>query len=293
MLLSQFLVSYSLQRELTDSSVEQYRIAINSLSKHLGREAVIEDLLPDAINLYLRELAAHRAPHTVKSKRRSLMVLWRAAVEQGMTTQLPRRIRVIKTPETPKDVWSAEQVAGLVSVLERRLDRLPQILIKAADYYSGLLRAAWETGLRLGDLMQLERQHVAESGWFSVTLHKTGLTHFCRLHETTRQIILRTYDEVAPPRKLCWPTWGQRCQKTCYKQMRAEIGKAMAELGLTASDGVFKKLRRSSITAVEIAAPGQGQHQAGHTTPITTQKWYLSSAVKLNRPLPEELSQSF
>ena len=66
--------------------------------------------------------------------------------------------------------------------------------------------------------------------------------------------------------------------------------RAVKDAGLSCSDGPFKKLRRSSITAVELLSPGQGQHHAGHTTVTTTQKWYLSESAKLNRPIPSELT---
>jgi len=288
MTVQEFLVSYSLQRAITESSVEQYRIAVNRFEKWLGRPAELSDLTDDTMNRFLVAYAQSNKPHTVQSKRRSLLVLWRAVAEQHGTIE-PNRVRRIKTQPTPRDAWTAEDVGRICAELQKVQGRLPVVLIKKADYYVGLVAAAWETGLRLADLMELERSHASEPGWFCVTMHKTGLPHWCKLHPSTRAIIQRTFDEVAPPRKLCWPTWGIRTPKACFKLIRAEIMAAVESAGLSASDGPFKKLRRSSITAVELAAPGQGQHHAGHTSAITTQKWYLSDGIKLNRPLPAEL----
>jgi integrase len=288
MKLHEFLVAYCLQRDITESSIEQYRIAVHCFEKWLGRPAELDDLTDEQMNRFLATYAQDHRPHTVQSKRRSLLVLWRAIADQHGIAE-PNRVRRIKTPPTPRDVWSAEDVGRICAELQQVQGRLPVVCIKKADYYVGLVAAAWETGLRLADLMGLERSQAVESGWFCVTMHKTGLPHWCKLHPSTRAVINRTFDDFAPPRRLCWPTWGIRTPKACYKLIRLEIMAAVRAAGLTASDGPFKKLRRSSITAVELAAPGQGQYHAGHTSAITTQKWYLADGVKLNRPLPVEL----
>ena len=283
MLLSQFLVSYSLERSLTDSSIEQYQIAINSLSKHLGREAVIDDLLPDVINLYLRDLALVRSAHTVKSKRRSLMVLWRAVAEQDLVKP-PVRVRTIKVPETPRDYWNADDIARLVSVAASLPGEIPQVGVKSADYFTGLILAAWETGLRMADLLRLDKTCLVD-GWFSVNMQKTGMVQWCRLHGETKRVILATYTD-SPTRFLCWPTWGKGDASSQAKLIRKQLCKIMYQAQLVASDGPFKKLRRSSINAVEAQRPGAGQWQGGHTSPVTTQKWYLSDDHKQTRPMP-------
>lgn len=289
MQLAHFVETYSLERAISASSIEQYRIAVNAFSKWLGRAAQSEDLTDDAINRFLVAYSQLRKPHTVASKRRQLMVLWRAVAERGDALP-PARVRRIKTPPTPKDVWTAEEVGAICTNLSQLQGRLPIVLIRPADYYVGLVRAAWETGLRLSDLMALERHQIERDGWFSVTMQKTGLPQWCRLHRSTHEIIQRTFDELAPPRRLCWPTWSTKTPKACFKLIRRDIMRAVREAGLWCSDGPFKKLRRSSITAVEMLAPGQGQHHAGHTSITTTQRWYLSETTKLNRPIPAELT---
>jgi integrase len=287
MLLSQFLVSYSLQRELTESSVEQYRIAINCFDLWIGHKASIEELTDDAVNQFLIDYGRNRRPHTVTSKRRSLLVLWRAIADQHEITA-PKRIRKIKTSPTPRDVWSAADVKQIVLRLRYKIGRLPKIGVRSGDYFAGLVLAAWETGLRLADLVNLTRDHLSKPGWFGITMQKTQLPHWCKLHDQTRHLILGTFDD-APPRALCWPDWDARTAKAGYKHLRAEIMKAAEAVGLSASDGPFKKLRRSSVTAVEMIAAGQGQFHAGHTSAVTTQRWYLSDETRLNRPIPQEI----
>ena len=290
MTLSQFLASYSLQRELTDSSVEQYRIAINCFDLWLGHKAMIDELNDDLMNRFLIDYGKNRKPHTVTAKRRSLLVIWRAIADQH-EIEAPKRIRKVKTQPTPRDVWSAADVQKIVLHLRQNPGRLPRIAVRKGDYFAGLVLAAWETGLRLADLVNLTREHVSKPGWFAITMQKTQLPHWCKLHEQTRQLILETFDD-APHRELCWPDWETRTKKAGYKHLRTEIMKAAEALGLTASDGPFKKLRRSSVTAVEMLATGQGQYHAGHTSAVTTQRWYLADETKLNRPIPQEIRVS-
>lgn len=283
MQLSNFLLSYSLERDVTTASVEQYQIAINSLSKHLGREAFLDDLVPDTINLYLKCLAESRSPHTVKSKRRSLMVLWRAAADQELVKP-PVRVRTVKVPETPRDYWQTDDIAKFIAVAASLPGFIPDIRVKRSDYFVGMILAAWETGLRMADLLKLDKTCLVD-GWFSVNMQKTGMVQWCRLHSETRRVIASTYTAEAQ-RTLCWPSWGSGDAASKAKLVRKELCRIMAAAGLVASDGPFKKLRRSSINAVEIQRPGAGQWQAGHTSPTTTAKWYLSDDHKQLRPMP-------
>ena len=279
-----FVEDYALENDIADSSVEQYRIAVNRYSAWLGTQAEVSDFEPAKMNSFLRDYGEKVSPHTVKSKRRSLMVLWRAAAEQGLIPQ-PGKIRQVKTPETERDYWTFDEVKRLVTVTRLMQGRCPVVLAKRGDYYTGLVLAAYETGLRMSDLLSLDRSCLS-SDWFSVRMKKTGLVHWCKQNEETKRVIERTYDDVAPPRQLCWPTWGKGDAASNAKLIRRDLVKAMKVAGLTASDGPFKKLRRSSINAVDQMQPGAGQHQAGHTSVSTTQRWYLNSDSVKNRPIP-------
>jgi integrase len=279
-----FVDDYSLENDITKSSIEQYQIAVNRFSVWLGRPAMTTDLEPQKVNAFLRDYAEQVSAHTAQSKRRSLLVLWRAAAEKGLV-ELPGKIRQIKAQKTLRDYWSLDQVRQLVTVTSALTGRLPVVEINRADYFTGLVLAAYETGLRMADLLKLERSCLDED-WFPVTMQKTGLVHWCRLNPETKRVITRTYDDFAPPRRLCWPTWGRGDAASQAKLVRRELWKAMKIAGLTASDGPFKMLRRSSINAVDQLQPGAGQRQAGHTSATTTQRWYLSDDAAKNRPTP-------
>jgi hypothetical protein len=99
MLLSQFVESYALSHDIRPSTVEQYRITASVMNQLLGDPVEVAQLSDDLVNRFLRDYSARAKPHTVFSKRRQILALWRAAAESGYC-EPPRKIRSVRLPET-------------------------------------------------------------------------------------------------------------------------------------------------------------------------------------------------
>lgn len=284
MLLTEFVENYALSHDIRPSTAEQYRTTARVLNGWNRQPIVVSAMSDQLVNRFLRDYAEGNKPHTVASKRRQIIALWRAAAEDGLC-QGPKRIRAIKLPETQRDVWTLEDVRRLAAELEAISGRMPQSEIRTGPSLSALVRAAWDTGMRRSDLFHLTRSHAEYDGWLEIVQRKTGRLVLCRLSKETRNMILRTFDDWAPPRQMIWPGG-----PAVVRRMTGLIADAAEGIGLKGHNKPFKKLRRSSITAVEQQAPGAGYLQAGHSNSQTTIRFYLNPAIaQMSKPMPPEL----
>lgn len=284
MRLADYVDSYALTHDIRGSTLEQYRVTASVLNRWAGGCVEVAQLSDDLVNRFLRDYGQLQKPHTVQSKRRQLLALWRSAAEDGLCQQ-PKRVRVIRLPETQRDVWTAQEVKRLAESLERIRGRMPVSEISTGIALSALVRAAWDTGMRRSDLLRLTRAHAEHDGWLEIVQRKTGRLVLCRLSKDTRSAILRTFDDWAPQRQLVWPG-----SPMVVRRMVEMIADTAEDIGLGSSRSPMKKLRRSSITAVEQQAPGAGYLQAGHANSQTTIRFYLNPAVaQMSKPMPPEL----
>lgn len=284
MRLLDYVDSYALSHDIRGSTLEQYRVTASVMNRWRGKPVEIEELADDLVNRFLRDIGESSKPHTVASKKRQLLAIWRSAAEDGYC-QHPKRVRAIRLPETKREIWTPGDVRKLVESLEAIRGRIPQSEIQTGLALSALVRVAWDTGMRRSDIFRLERTHAEHDGWLEIVQRKTGRLVLCRLSEQTRKIILRTFDSWAPPRRLIWPGG-----PSVIRRLTSLIADHAEQLGLASSRQPFKALRRSSITAVEAQAPGSGYLQAGHTNAQTTIRFYLNPAIaQMSKPRPPEL----
>ena len=274
MRLSKFVDVYALSRDLAPATVENYRVAAQMYDRFSG--GVLDD---ETVNRWIAYLAdGQRSKHTIASRRRALLVLWRAAWEDGLAPQ-PGRIRRVKVPSTAKDVWTPEQIARLANQASKLCGwyQFGGSIVRRAPWWRSLVLSAWDTGLRWSDLQRIE---FPVRGSFAIVQAKTGNEKTVHLRDSTLSAIRATTDDV-PARSLVWPHWEKRDR--FYRWFRSLV--VSAEL-----DGTFSKIRRSSITYVERETPGLGQIHAGHTSRATTEKWYLNRDVAYGgrRILPPE-----
>ena len=233
----------------------------------------------DVLNTFLIDLdGANRSRHTIARYRRELLVLWRDAFEVGLVANAPRRIRAIKTPETLKDAWTPEEVIELLAACRTRKGRFRTTRIRRAAYFESIIRAGWDTSLRLGDLLDFRVDALGDR--CDRLQNKTQDYVDVVFQPETLDAIDATFDTFTPKRVLVWPLWSDR--KQFYKQMQRIVGEA----GLK---GSFQKLRRSGVTDV-CRQGGPGHIQAGHKDSKTTDRWYLNKALAYaDRPRPTPL----
>lgn len=252
--IAEFAEDYDLERNLTKEAARQYYYAAKSISDWHGGTLWVGELDAGVFNRWLRDLqATSLSPSTIANRRRHLIALWRAAADAGLAPEPPRRLRPAKVPYVAPTAWTIDEVRAILRVCER-LRRTRRGKMPRAELWSIAVRIAWESGLRLSDLLRLQTQDVRGDGVVAVTQSKTGRPVIFRLSQKTVRLIHQSVD--ARPRTLVveWPA-----SRESFRKQFAVIVKAAA-----VRKGTWKWIRRSSATDVEKACPGAGAPHLGH-----------------------------
>ena len=106
---------FALQHDLELDTVGQHRYMIARLEEFLGRVALIDDLRKNTVNRWLLSMQGSTlSPQSIRSRRRALLALWRAAFEQSLTNEFPRGYARSKLPLRFPKCWSIEQIGTLL-----------------------------------------------------------------------------------------------------------------------------------------------------------------------------------
>lgn len=262
---------------LSDAYVEQLVVAVRLLDKYAGHAVTLGELSDSLANGFVDHLATDRAPATVRGRRNSILALWREAFRQGIIDVQPQRIRRIRVGHRVPQAWDWDEVAQLLATVQRE-KKLLRNGIGRGIYFASLVSAAWDTALRLGDLLELTTDDIAHGRPFPVQQHKTGDAVAVSFSCGTSELVRECLDD-GPPRSLVWPLWGRR--EAFFVMFRKMVAKAGIRRG------TFKWLRRGAITDVE-ASGMDGSRLAGHRSRSVTERHYIDVS-HLRPPSPRPL----
>ena len=260
--------------DLSPDGVCQLEIVINQFNRYAGNPQ-IGQLTDEMVCGFLRHcLDKGLSPSTVNSKRSKIVALWNCAWRKRMHKDQPRDIpRLREHVKVPK-AWTAEEVQCLVThtgSLDGVIGWLP-----ASWFWTTLVLATWETGLRIGALLKTRNADFRLEIPAIVARaqsQKTGVGQFCPITESTSAAIAEQLDF---PRQRVWP-WPY-CQRSFYIKFRRIVEGA----GLHASyDGhdLFHKLRRSHLSYIARKSLETARRQAGHTNAAITLRHYIDPRI--------------
>lgn len=233
MKLFEIISDYILTHDLKPGSESYYRRCAKVFKNYLGYEPDDLQFSANLVNTFIRDKTlAGKSPYYCRSLRNALRALLRHVHPDC------GRLRPVKCRELLNDTWSPEDVTNLAAAAKSKEMRL-------------LILVAYYTGLSGCDLRRLERKHVANN----------GVIHFAR-QKTGKRVVVAIPPELLPElptEGLLFPLrtteeWFRRCFQGVVKRA-----------GLC---GTFKKLRRSSGTAIEMMHPGRGHIHLGNTRSI-------------------------
>lgn len=144
------------------STKKQYLVTLHNLAKFLGREPMLSDLsdglVSDMMAWFLSRGRSARGANKVRS---NLHCLWSFAARQGWVSKWPDTRKLVE-PERIPVAWSREEMR----VLFRCLDSQPGEIagIPAPLWWHGIHAVIWDTGERIGAVMQLRRDRVSLAG---------------------------------------------------------------------------------------------------------------------------------
>ncbi len=267
-----FVERYALDHGIQDVSRGALLCAVSSLERCLDRPAWLTDLCPDTVNRWIADtIKGGLTARTVKGYRLSLVTLWRYAAELDLA-RAPCRVRKVKVPRKLPTAWSREELQRLLATCTALEGRIPRGPTRRADFYLAFVLVAYETGLRLGDLLAIRHADIASDGTLVVVAHKTQEVISCKLSREARSAIRRMRPNS--------PELFRMSKRGIQEGFKALLKRAK----LT---GSIKQLRRTGATWVEATRPGRGEASAylGHRTPWLAETYYIDPR-HLNRAKP-------
>lgn len=276
------LEDYECSRVISAGYAYQLKLTVDSFSEHLGRPAHPSDLTRENVNAWLLALQrAGAAPRTLRGQRGNLLTLWREACEHDKTIVPPSKIRLCPIPDQIIDGFAPDDARRLLEACEHLTGNFRNTKINRRLYWRAFVLFDWDTALRLGDVLSVERNWIWPGGFVSIVQHKTGRAIKKQLKPET----LAAIDELlaGDNRRLIWPLWG--CRESFFAAFRCLVKRA----GL--HGGTSKWLRRGSATAVEAIQPGSAAAHLGHKSQGLAEKHYLiQRLLPNNRPEPPRLT---
>ena len=255
MRLRKLLDLYSEQRDVEPGTKKWLAVALGRFERHLARPAELADLNDAALNEWVAaEIASGSiARRTVKGYRGGVIMLWRFAVEEDLVDRPPFKLRRIKLPKMVPCAWHPSEAASLLP-LARLMGGNYACGVSKAAFWTALILAIWDSGLRLGDALRIKAGDFNASGAGCIIQKKTGWPKPFQFSAAAIVAIRAIQD---PARPLVFG--GIVSKKTIYKTMN----KLAKSAGLS---GGTKKLRKSGATAAEQATPGSATGYLGHKT---------------------------
>ncbi len=312
--LRDYVDQYRIDHDIKRSSVQSLLAVVSKFEAYLQRTATLSDLTAHVVNSWLASLRDSIAVESIYGYRRLLLTLWRAAHLDELVDEYPNRVRRIKRPERVIDGWDVQQMGQLLAACDKlsgvirgiktgavenwvcrdrhkwgeekgsrqtRHDGVVYMQIDRTAYFRAFFLTLWDTGVRLGDVLSIERAWITRqpdgSGRFAMIQAKVGR----RIERVLRPETLAAIEATFPPeRKLLFPIWC--CGENFHKALRSIVKLA----GLT---GTSKFIRRGSSSEVEKHNPGCGKLHLGHSPKsagLFEQSYAVQRICARTAPLP-------
>jgi integrase len=280
--LSDYARDYGLLRDVKPGTLRQYQIVAGLFTAWSGHDVRLDELDEDSVSAWLRDYAAEAAPATVRSKRATILALWRAAADDQLCDPPTRRVRALRrsAPRPVVEAWLYEEVEALL-LAAQGLKRRHRCGLPRSIWWDLAIRVAWDSGLRWGDLVALQVAQIRPDGTATVIQQKTGRAVGIRLSESTLAALRASLEACPRTLVLPWPA----SQESFIRQSRLLVKKAEIRAG------TWKWLRRSSGSYCERDEPGTGASHLGHAPGSRIFHDYYAAPAIVARAtrLPQEL----
>ena len=260
-------------QRLADSSAScrnQYRSNMRRFDRWLCRPAVLTDLTDDTLMAFARSIkAGGRSPATANKIRSQLVAVWRFANSRGYVRTTPTLPKLAEYKRAPL-AWLPDELTRLFAACRATPGMIGPVT--ASAWWYALHALLWDTGARIGAVLQMTWQQVDMHGGSVILLaehQKQSADQVFRLHPGTAAALAAIY-RASQPLVFHWP------------KSRASLWNHYARLlrraGLpTDRKSKFHRMRKSVASHYE-ANGGNAQLLLGHANRTTTLA-YLDNRV--------------
>lgn len=265
--LTELLNLYRLYRpQLSDSTAEQYRYALRSLEKHLGRPPSVQDLEDLTLLKFISARLAEVSPRTVARERGDIFTLWRFAWKRRLAPNDPRDADIppVRLKHDPPIALTVQQVEDVLDSCRFERGMMRGTTIPKAAWWRSLVLTLYWTGSRIGAMLAARRDDLdAETGWLLLRadVAKTGIGQWVQLPPEV--VASLPGDDILFP----WP-YGRR-------QIFAAMKRIAVRAGLPPSrEYRFHAFRRTAATlATAHASLEIARRSLGHTRESMTLRY--------------------
>lgn len=280
---------YSLERSVSKGHRNLLLTKIRRYSQYLGHEATTHDLNAVSINRFLEHRESVVKNATVVGERAILRALWSAANEAEPDSPWyvpakPARLRRLRREEVDVCGWDGDQLKSLLLATERQrgMFRTSAVgKVARAPFWRAFLLTAYDTGLRLGDMLRLTAEQITSEGSFRIKQNKTG--KFLTIWISREAFEAIQFSLNLQPRKLIF---GGVLTKACFHKAWRKMAR---EIGLR---GGTKFLRRTSGSMIERARPGQGHVHLGNGAAVFAKHYRVERLINDKPVLPPRIMDS-
>lgn len=294
MLLRDYLSTYDSTHEygLRKSTFQRHVAAIGAWERFEQRPVTIDDLQTPILNRFLDWTRENRKPDTFRTTRGAILTLWRHAHEEGVVSAAPKGVRKMRIRRVSPTAWNPVELRTLIKTANDPKDwrcrqRMPSG-IPAGIWWESLIRTAYDTGMRLGDMLDASPSQITPHGNAAMIRYvasKTGDEFFRMLRPRTFYFVGAAIESNRTDRDRVWPLWSSR--DSFYRKFSSMVEAA----GIR--KGTFRWIRRTAVTWADIVKPGAGQQVAGHKCERVTAESYRDvTQIGRQLPCPPDLSEA-
>lgn len=293
MTITEWVEIYIARTALEKASEVQYRLIAKHLTDWHGAGVSLSTAADcDFLNRYLLwlERDLDRSPYTIVTRRTMLLVFLDAAADDGLCPAIRnRKVRCPRRPALIPKCLTAEQASRLIAACDewdlhcRSSPYCPDTLrngVPRGLFWKTFVATAWDTALRLSDVLALQRENICADGHLTIVQGKSKRQHRMRVHPQT----LACIDELmnGDDRGDIFPWWCKR--RHFYQQFKK----------LTTFAGIpctTKWIRRGSASQYECDNPGQAWKHLGHSAPGLDRRFYLNPQIAYpDRPMVKSVT---
>lgn len=271
MTLHEFLTQYLSMRAVSPAYAATLRKRTAKLEVFLGRGELAYCFNEATINRFLESLTDLQSA-TRNKYRADFLAIWRAAADCDLVPYpQPRRLRRERHLPQVIECYTAGETRSILAAAER----LPGAYsngVARRHYWPAIIRAAWDTGLRRGDLWRLRSQQIRKDRTAIIVQNKTAQAIMVRFHQKT----VKALDLAGGSLEWVQCEW-------CFGEHFWDI---VTQCGL--NRGTFRWIRRGSGSTIEAAHPGLGHKQLGNTEGVF-RRHYDAKLGDAERPMVPEL----
>ncbi len=258
---------YCKERPITAGTIEQIDISVRLFARSLGRPPTLDDLNDGVLNDWLTWLDSGRSRYTIRKHRTNILGIWRDAFQAGRLDTVPLRVRLPSVERKIPEAWTVDEIRRLLETAKTLDGCFRDFAIRRGWYWPTLILGLWDTGLRIGDILGVQRPAIAKDGRFRVLQQKTKRWKDCRLRPSTIAMI----DAGLDGREYIWSIYQDR--KSHNKPFRQLVGDAGIRTGTT------RWIRRSAASYVELDNPGTASEFLGHKDRTIADRHYIDPTI--------------